>query len=115
MNRGHLATRYKMMPNPQTVILYRLNARDEISRQQEVEYADVRNFSESEQASGDGPSNPKSREIFLYVNELNGWDVQEYDVIRHENDWWRVDGSSLEMMDTRYRCTCTPTRAVYES
>lgn len=117
INRIHLASRNKKIPGLVTATIYRLTVNDVVSTSQQVERVEYRPQSRSENVGSDGPVLSKGATINLWVNELKGWIPREYDVLRIRTPggavtWWTIRSWTLDMMDTRYVCTCEPTQEV---
>lgn len=115
LNRMLLSTRYRMIPGLGRATLYRKGANDKIRAQQQVAYVEFKTPGSSQSGSELGSSRSEATSIFLWVNELAGWKVDDFDIVHYVNEeqgedsWWVVNSQKLEMMGTRYRCECLPT------
>lgn len=106
LDKNMIRDRYRIIPNRQTVMLYRMNAMDEVIDTRKVDEVEVRNVSRRDDPGQTNPSPSKNRVFHMWVDLLDGWEVEEFDYIKYGCDWYLVNESSLEMMDTRYRATC---------
>jgi hypothetical protein len=107
INRLHLTGRFEFIPGRVTVELFRINALDVVVANQIVPEAEVRSPSRKDTPGREQPNKTKSRVFHLWVDHMSGWQLREFDKILFEGEWWNVDDVSLEMMNTRYRATCT--------
>ena len=108
MNKLHLQTRRGIMPAAAfgSVVLYRMNAMDEIIATRKVENAEIRWPSRRESPGQDKPGKSRARVIHLWVDQMGGWRLEEYDYINYGCEWWMVKDATLEMADTRWRANC---------
>lgn len=118
LNRALLSTRYRMIPGLISATLYRKGSDDVVASSGEVGYVEFKSPRSSQTGNEFGASRQEQALIFLWVNELDGWAVQEFDIIHAVSaeqgidSWWLAGVVSLEMMSTRYRCECVPTLRV---
>jgi hypothetical protein len=118
MDRSHLATRYRLIPNLVSAVIYRLGIDDAVRDKREVRYVRYKDNGVTETATDMGPVRRESSTVHLYEPELGGWVVQENDVL-HVFDvkssldvWLRVSSVSRNLMYSRYVCQCVPTLEV---
>lgn len=110
LSRLNVSDRHRIMPGMQSVTLYRVNARDEVTAVQEViDGAEVRPVSRSDQA-GEQPTKSKKCVINLWVDLMAGWELEEFDLIRHGSNWWIVDDATLGMLESRYVANCSESK-----
>lgn len=114
ISKAHVATKYLLMPEPQTVILYRLNpSTNAIAAQQTVEYAERRGTVNRESIGMDGPTKIRETTFHLWSIPLNGWVPAEYDRLCHVKEgnvreYFMIRDVNLELLDVRYRVSCVP-------
>lgn len=111
INRIHLSTRRSILP-PQllgSVVLYRVNAKDEIVATQRVNGVEIDRGDgddRSESPTLDGPMRKRSKKFHLWTDQLRGWRLQENDIIFHDGAWWHIYSVDNRMIDTRHDVLC---------
>lgn len=115
IGRDQVKRKYLMMPNPKSIQIIRLNAKDQIvDGPKTIEYVERRSKSSSDRPNNStGPDKTDSRQFHIWTEPLEnaGWELRKGDVFVCESEWWRIDSLDLEMMDVRWRCSCSPTMA----
>ena len=115
-----LSTRYRMIPGLVSATVYRKGADDELASQQKVAFVEFKTPRANQSGTLDVGNSQETALIFLWVNELKGWKVEDFDIIhvydtkQGLDEWWLAQATTLEMMRTRYRCECVRTLKVDE-
>ena len=118
LNRMQLSTRYRMIPGLVSATIYRKGQDDNVATSQEVKFVEFKTPKASQSGTLDVGNRQETSLIFLWVNELKGWIVEDFDIIhvydttQGLDEWWLAQSSSLEQMRTRYRCECVRTLKV---
>lgn len=118
LNRMLLSTRYRMIPGLCTATIFRKSSSDVATDGRDVNFVEFKAPKSTGGGSELGATRSENATICLWVNELAGWIVEEYDIVHVVNaeqlidSWWLVSTATLEMMGTRYRCDCVATVAV---
>ena len=108
IDKAHLQTRNGILPDVAkgTVILYRLNAKDEVEGVQKAPNSEIRWPGKRSGPGADKPGDSKNMTFHIWVKDIGTWVVEEYDYVNHSCDWWVVESADLEMADTRWRVIC---------
>lgn len=117
LGRTVLETRYLMMPDPQTVVLYRIGNDDSVVDSKKVDFVERRNTSHRETAGIDGPTLSLETTFCLWSVPLAGWIPKQRDRICHlkidgSQEWFIIESTSIELQGARFRCTCNPSGGV---
>lgn len=117
MNRKHLATRYRMIPGLVAGTIYRTGMDDAVRATQYVPQLRYKENGVQESGGLAGPQRSETITVHLYDEQLNGWVVEEHDVL-HVVDvasgidkWLRVESVTRNLLQSRYVCSCMPTVA----
>lgn len=102
--------KYRLIPSPKRVVVWRTGADDEVSAMQVVEYAEKRPLKRSDRPGSSKPSISKGIVIHLWTVPLDGWQPEEFDFVHFVEDDAKIAYAAAtvdrELEGWRWRLTC---------
>ena len=114
INADHMASRFNMLPDRKTAIIYRRSLSDGVIASDLVTDVSVKDRKRNESPVLEGVSLVRQREIRIAQVALGPWNLLENDIVHivDLDEWWQIQDISTKNCNSRHVCICSKTEAL---